>query len=232
MSTQGLIGFRYREKDKLTYNCSDSEPDQLGLKLLHELRNVDSWDQIRNRARDLVAIPESRPLDESSSLAEIELRRHYSGLEHKTVPKNVHELYQPLQGSLQPYLDGKLTFMPNASDFIHDSLHCKWAYIANLDTEQFEVWKGNQLEPDSEDNRLVTEENRYGQEVNGMGYLPDPMPTLRKILRRGWWRMENGQRDFSFSGYDSPKFSGSRRSHPAYKSHRTRNTFANNLDNN
>jgi hypothetical protein len=38
-----------------------------------------------------------------------------------------------------------------------------------------EVWKGNQLEPDSEDNRLVEEENRYGQEADRMGYYPCAM---------------------------------------------------------
>jgi hypothetical protein len=31
MTTQGLIGFRHREKDKLAYNRSNSEPDLLGL---------------------------------------------------------------------------------------------------------------------------------------------------------------------------------------------------------
>jgi len=65
--------------------------------------------------------------------------------------------------------------MPDASDFIRDSKHCEWAYIVNLDSEQFEVWKGNQLEPDSEDNRLVEEPNRYGQEADRMGYYPCAM---------------------------------------------------------
>jgi hypothetical protein len=175
MTSQGLIGFRYRDIDKLAYNHSGSAPDKLGLQILHELRATDDWDRVRDRVRDIVTIPESRPLDESSSMAETELRRHYSDLEQRTAPKNFHELYQPLQGSLRPYLDGKLTFMPNASDFIQDSLHCEWAYIANLDTEQFEVWKGNQLKPDHEDNRLVEEENRYGNEPDRMGYFPCAM---------------------------------------------------------
>ena len=175
MSDQGLIGFRFREQDKLAYNRSDSAPDKLGLQILHELRSVQSWDKVEDRVRDLIAIPESRPLDESSSLAETELRRHFPDLEYKSAPKNFHQLYQPLQGSLRPYLDSKLTFMPNASDFIYDSRHCDWAYIANLDTSQFEVWKGNQLEPDHEDNRLVEEENRYGKEIDRMGYYPCAM---------------------------------------------------------
>jgi len=65
--------------------------------------------------------------------------------------------------------------MLDASDFIRDSQHCEWSYIVNLDSEQFEVWKGNQLEPDSEDNRLVEEANRYGQESDRMGHYPSAM---------------------------------------------------------
>ena len=40
MTSQGLIGFRYRKKDRLVYNHADSEPDILGLRILHELRNA------------------------------------------------------------------------------------------------------------------------------------------------------------------------------------------------
>ncbi len=175
MNDQGLIGFRFREQDKLAYNRSGSAPDKLGLQILHELRSVQSWDKVEDRVRDLIAIPESRPLDESSSLAETELRRHFPDLEYKSAPKNFHQLYQPLQGSLRPYLDSKLTFMPDASDFIYDSLHCDWAYITNLDSGLLEVWKGSQLEPDSEDNRVVEEPNRYGHEADQMGYYPCAM---------------------------------------------------------
>lgn len=175
MTTSGLIGFRYREKDKLAYNGSKSEPDMLGLKILHEIRNVSSWNKVKDRVRDLITIPEIRPLDESTALAETELMRHFPDLEYKLAPRNVHQLYKPLQGSLSPYLGGRLTFMPDASDFIHDSGFCKWAYVLNLDTDQFEVWKGNQREPDHEDNRWAEEENRYGKEMNQMGCYPCAM---------------------------------------------------------
>ncbi|VGO14090.1 hypothetical protein PDESU_02647 [Pontiella desulfatans] len=175
MTTQGLLGFRYREKDRLVYNHADSEPDLLGLRILHELRNVDDWNMARERIKNIVSIPETRKLDEHSCLAETEVRRHFPDLEYRTTPTDMYQLYQPLQGSLKPYLDGKLMFMPDASDFIHDSLHCEWAYIANLDTELLEVWKGNQLEPDSEDNRMSEEENRYGREPDHMGYYPCAM---------------------------------------------------------
>lgn len=80
MTSQGLLGFRYREKDKLAYNRKGSEPDLLGLKLLHELRNAKSWDRVKERARDLIEMPESRLLGETTTLAESELRRYFPDL--------------------------------------------------------------------------------------------------------------------------------------------------------
>ena len=165
MSTRGLIGFRYKEKDKLAYNHFDSGPDMLGQKILKELRDVKDWDAVRERVGSLHSIPETRRLDEYSSMAETEIRRHFPNLEYRTEPKTFYDLYRPLQGTLKPYLNGELMFMPDASDFIYNSLHCDWAYIANLDESLFEIWKGCQTKPD-------TDENRYGQDRDRMGYCP------------------------------------------------------------
>lgn len=167
MATRGLTGFRYKEKDKLTYNHADSHPNTLGLNVLRELRDVENWDAIYNRIEGLVPIPEQRSLDEHSSMAEAEIRRAFPDLEYKGKALNYYDLYQPLQGTLKPYLDGKLMFMPDASDFIYNSLHCEWAYVTNLDSEKFEVWKGLQTKPDLD--------NRYGQEEDRMGYFPCQM---------------------------------------------------------
>lgn len=168
MSTRGLIGFRYKEKDKLAYNHFDSDPDMLGQRVLKELRAVSDWDVVRERIGSLHSIPETRKLDAHSSMAETEIRRHFPNLEYKTEPKSFYDLYRPLQGTLKPYLNGELMFMPDASDFIYNSLHCAWAYIANLDEGLFEVWKGAQTKPD-------TDENRYGQDRDRMGYCPCSM---------------------------------------------------------
>lgn len=167
MSTRGLIGFRCNDTDKLIYNHSDSHPDALGLKILREMQDVQNWNVAQDRIESLVPIPEQRRLDEHSSMAETEMRRHFPDLAYRGTPKDVYDLYQPLQGTLKPYLDGKLMFMPDASDFIHESLFCEWAYIANLDSEQFEIWKGLQTKPDPD--------NRYGTEHDRMGYYPCTM---------------------------------------------------------
>ncbi|MEE9368449.1 MAG: hypothetical protein V3V05_06250 [Pontiella sp.] len=168
MTTQGLIGFHYQGTDKLVYNQADSHPDTLGLKVLRELRLVDNWDTVRKRIDALTPIPESRKLNDLDGIVSSEIRRHFPDLKYRFEPKDYYQLMQPLQGTLKPYLDGKLSFMPDARDFIHDSLHCDWAYIANLDRGELEVWKGNQIEPDHEDNRYAAEPNRYGNKANTM----------------------------------------------------------------
>jgi len=168
MTTQGLTGFRYKGKDKLAYNHADSDPDTLGQKVLKELREVKNWDTARDRIDSLIPVPEQRMLDEHSSMAETELRRAFPDLKYEQTPRNYYDLYRPLQGTLKPYLDGKLMFMPDASDFIYNSLHCDWAYIANFDDSLLEIWKGQQTKPD-------TDKNRYGTETDRMGYYPCSM---------------------------------------------------------
>jgi len=168
MTTQGLTGFRYKGKDKLAYNHADSDPDSLGQKVLKELSEVKDWNTVRDRIDGLVPIPETRRLNEYTSMMESEVRRAFPNLKYDGSLQNVYDLYRPLQGTLKPYLDGKLMFMPDASDFIYNSLHCEWAYIANFDDSLLEVWKGLQNKPD-------TDENRYGTEADRMGYYPCSM---------------------------------------------------------
>ena len=164
MTTRGLTGFRYKEKDKLAYNHADSHPDSLGLKVLRELRDVKNWTAVRDRIGSLIPVPEQRKLDEHSSMAETEIRRAFPDLKYRYKPRNFYDLYQPLQGTLKPYMDGKLMFMPDSSDFINNSLFCEWAYVANLDSNKYEIWKGLQTKPDPD--------NRYGLEADRMGYFP------------------------------------------------------------
>lgn len=175
MNSQGLIGFRIREQDKLAYNHSGSRPDMLGLQVLNELRAVNDWDAVKQRIVELTPVAETHRLDYFDGHAVAEVRRHFPDIMRDHPPVDYHDLYQSFQGTLEPYLDGRLSFIPDATDFIRDSRHCAWAYIVNLDTNEFEVWTGNQLEPDSEDNRMVEESNRYGTEPDRMGHFPCAM---------------------------------------------------------
>ncbi len=54
MNSQGLIGFRIREQDKLAYNRSGSRPDRLGLRI---------WDAVKQRVAELTPVAETHRLD-------------------------------------------------------------------------------------------------------------------------------------------------------------------------
>lgn len=165
MSTRGLIGFRYKNNDNLAYNHSDSDPGNLGRNVLGELKQIPEWNHVRELASGFVGIPETRKVQSIDGIVTSEIRRHCHDQFHTKNPRTIYDLYRPLQGTLEPYLSGKLRFIPTANDFIYDSLFCDWAYIANLDSNRFEVWRGLQREPDRQP-------NRYGNEADRTGYFP------------------------------------------------------------
>ncbi|WP_309400987.1 hypothetical protein [Cerasicoccus maritimus] len=168
MGTRGLIGFRHNGADKLAYNHYDSGPEHLGVKILKEVHEVDpdTWDIVRERVRSLVTINEQRQLGPNDGMVIAEIRRHLPDLKYARAPRDYYELFRPVQGTLKPYLDGKLTFIADANEFIYDSLHCEWAYIVNLDNHAFEVWRGFQLTPSEEAAKC------YDCEPDRMGYYP------------------------------------------------------------
>jgi hypothetical protein len=172
VTSQGLIGFHIRDVDKLAHNAYNSTPDKLGLSIYNEVLAVTDWDEVYDRVKGLNAVPETSQIDLNDGLLFSELRRHFPEKQFNSHPRDYHELFSPLQGSLAPYLDGRLSYIPDASDFIHDSRFCDWAYIVNLDTQEFEVWMGRQIEPEHEGIRLTEEENRYGTKADRMGYYP------------------------------------------------------------
>lgn len=149
----------------MIYNHSDSYPEALGVEILSELKAVPDWDEAKAMASSLIGIPETRELPGLDRMFETEVRRHMPDTVKAENPATLYDLYQPIQGTLAPYLDGRLRFVPTANDFIYDSLFCEWGYIANLDTDTFEVWRGLQQEP-------FQGENRYGTEADRTGYVP------------------------------------------------------------
>lgn len=190
MSTRGIYGFRINETDKLAYNHADSYPDILGVKVLNELRNVSNWDTVSERVRSLIPIHESRPVGQIDNFFQTELRRHYSDLNYRGNPKDYYDLMSPLQGTLEPFLSGKLSFIATANEFIDNSLFCEWGYIANLDQHQLEIYRGQQTNPPPEG-------SRYSDGPDRMGYYPCrlaqsyslnnlPTPAQFKEDAKGW----------------------------------------------
>ena len=122
MSTRGIYGFRVNGTDKLAYCHADSYPDMLGATVLNQLSEVDDWPAVKSLAESIVPIHETRKLGQNDEIFQAELRRHYPDLKYDGNPKDFYDLLSPLQGSLEPYLSGRLSFMPTANEFIKDSL--------------------------------------------------------------------------------------------------------------
>lgn len=117
MSTRGAFGIRVDGKDKIVYNHSDSYWEELG----------------RNVATDISEYVNSD-----------------NGLQHLKTKAN--ELQESLdkdtvffeRGSFSSFIENGVYF--GDTNFLYDSLYCEHAYIANLDTEMFEIYKGMQTE--------------------------------------------------------------------------------------
>lgn len=160
MGTRGLIGFRFDGKDKLTYNHYDSYPSGVGVDILEEIRKT-NLGILKSIFGGIELVDE----DIKPTREQIEEYKYFS--DERVSSKSLDEWYVLLrstQGTLQPYIEGKLKHMIESSPFIYDSLFCEWCYIVNLDTEKFEVWTGFQ--------ERGKKDNRYGDKPNEGGYYP------------------------------------------------------------
>ena len=174
MSTRGIYGFRINETGKLAYNHSDSYPEVLGATILNQLGEVEDWDRTRNLVGSLVSLDETRELTKHDGIFRTELRRHYPDLQYNREPRDFYDLMSPLQGTIEPYLSGRLSFMATANEFIDDSLFCEWGYVANLDNHELEIYRGLQRTPPEAD-------SRYGDDMDRMGYYPCKMVHSYKL---------------------------------------------------
>ncbi len=166
MSTRGIIGFRYKNKDYLTYNHFDSYPDGVGKDILKEISKVENWGLIEDRIKELKLVDDGIP-PTKEDIAMYNEHKNTSVGNQGIDNQEVHTWYQLLrdiQGTLKPYMNGSVKHMIDSSEFIKDSLFCEWVYIVNLDTMEFEVLVGFQKEKDLH--------SRYGVLPNEGGYYP------------------------------------------------------------
>jgi hypothetical protein len=156
MGTRGLIGFRSKDKDYLTYNHFDSYPESLGVSILEELEAMD-LDKLKKAVNKLVLVNEdSKPTFEQR----LDIAKEFWDLSvGDQTPESWYCLMRNAQGQLMPYYSGKLKYMIDSHNFILDSLFCEWAYIVNLDTMKLEVWRGFQKEP-QEGSRYVKDKTK------------------------------------------------------------------------
>jgi len=142
MGTRGAYGYRLDGRDKVTYNHYDSYPIGLGLQILtYTLFN--ELETMRAVARRIELVDaESQPSPEL-----VNRYRHYLDTRGGVSETPTwYWLLRETQGDLQPY-HCDLRHMIDSQAFLYDSLFCEWAYVINLDNEQFEVYRGFNQDP-------------------------------------------------------------------------------------
>lgn len=149
MGTRGAFGVRIDGKDKLTYNHFDSYLGGLGEDLVGQISKLvknRGLEKVKELARELKVLEQtdSGSVEPTKVLTGEEIAR-LSKYANRGVSSG-HDLYsllRELQGKLDVILtDAKV--MIDGSSFVNDSLFCEYAYVLNLDTEKFEVYKGFQ----------------------------------------------------------------------------------------
>lgn len=146
MSTRGLWGFVIDGEEKLTYNHWDSYPSGLGSAVLKWLKiATDSVPALREAARRV------RLVDQDAMATEEDVARFRNLADTGVSTGSLTEWYvllRDLQGDMAAIVNAGVMIDNRA--FAADSLFCEWAYVIDLDTERFEVYKGFQHEPHSE----------------------------------------------------------------------------------
>jgi len=142
MSTRGIMGFRLGGTDHGQYVHSDAYPDGLGADVVRGYREaIKLWglDGLKERVRNLEIFTQ----DQKATKKQIEKLQKYSqvGVASGRLDDPYCLLHQ-CQGHLISTIESG-AFLENIG-FIHESLHCEWAYFINFDDMTFEVYKGFQ----------------------------------------------------------------------------------------
>lgn len=139
---RGIAGF-HCIKPRLIYQHKDAQPEKLGVRILNEFKKYEpfEFDYIEEKILELKAVPEHdavQPKNKQQLIRQISEHR----IGYKAITN--YEIFRPLQGTLEPWMSGKVGFYPDGTDFVHDSYFCKWDYVANFDNQHFEILRGDQ----------------------------------------------------------------------------------------
>jgi len=158
MGTRGCWGFRIDGQDKLTYNHYDSYPTGLGKDLVEALQTI-PLAELKDKARALRLVDG----DDTPTKKEREELREFANLRvsHGT-DEDWYCLLRETQGNMTATF--KAGVMIDSHDFLENSLFCEWAYIINLDSGEFETYKGFQQKYHSH--------GRYYSTMAKEGYYP------------------------------------------------------------
>lgn len=142
MATRGCYGFYKNGESKITYNHFDSYPSGLGKSIFKFIKS-NSIEDLNFYFDNLILVEEKDfPNDyEKKTLDKLDYLYQY-----KDEKLNWFQILGSTLGDLDVLNEG-LFFFINANDFIKESLFCEWGYIINLDTNELEIYKGFQKEP-------------------------------------------------------------------------------------
>lgn len=82
-------------------------------------------------------------------------------------------------------IDTNVEFLVDSSDFAEDSLFCEWAYVIDLDKEEFEVYKGFNNHPLNESERffsLQKEDKKYKPVRLIKSYSIKSLPSFEEMV--------------------------------------------------
>ena len=161
MSTRGVVGFRHKRKDLLTYNHSDSYPSDLGLRVVHDLHDLlqKGLKPLIRQVEALTIVTEETPRPDEKERRRLQ---KYANGNVSTQDEYWYQTLRETQGDIKEIL--KSRYLLDGNNFILDSLFCEWGYIINLDEETLEVYKGDQKKR----NRF----GRYKKLLPTDGYYP------------------------------------------------------------
>ena len=160
MGTRNLtIVHKNGEYKVAQYGQWDGYPEGLGATLLNFLKNV-NMNSFRN-AIDNVSFYTQEELEEIDKQID-EIR--------KDIPNYEWQRYYPhLSRDCGGDILNRIVFkgvdkVKNSINFAADSLFCEWAYVIDLDTNKFEVYKGFNKEELSSDERFYCMEEKCDKE--------------------------------------------------------------------
>ena len=159
VSCRGAFGFRYKGNDLVTFNAYDSFPEDLGRKLMMDIRKYTTR-QLKEAAGRIKLV-------RGSDYPSIEQRDEYRSFAGKDGDYTWgHLLWKTAERkTFASWVEEGLIYMVDSSSFLLD-VWCDFAYIANLDTSMFETYARSGGAP------------RRGRYANVAGVLRDGTPLL------------------------------------------------------
>ena len=169
MGTRNLtIVHKNGEYKVAQYGQWDGYPEGLGVTLLNFLKNV-NMDSFRN-AIDNVSFYTKEEIDEINTTID-EIRKD---IPNYSWQKDFPQLSRDTGGDILNLITFKeVNKVNNSIDFAADSLFCEWAYVIDLDTNKFEVYKGfNHEELNNNERFYFLEDKRDKENIVGKDYHP------------------------------------------------------------